>query len=179
MFKWYFHLLHSYGPLAKYIKLRVVDAQECRECFHSPPPKETAIKGSRHASRHVRHARAVMLVGIAYPRWRGKHSRHSRRIHNPQFYVSGTRPIVFMDDASGIYLFPFRRWLYNLWSQKACLHKQLDALLCVWLHDIYNMFSLNQTHWFLKFDDAICINYSRHICLLWYISLRIILVPCV
>ena len=40
----------------------------------SPPPisKETASELSRHASRHVRHARAVMHVGIAKPRWRGK-----------------------------------------------------------------------------------------------------------
>ena len=34
-----------------------------------------------------------MHVGIANPRWRGKRSRHSRRMRNPQFYVSGKRPI--------------------------------------------------------------------------------------
>ena len=33
-------------------------------------------------------ARAVMHVGIANPRWRGNRSRHSRRMRNPQFYVS-------------------------------------------------------------------------------------------
>ena len=40
----------------------------------SPPPtsKETACYRSRHASRHVRDARAVMHVGIANPRWPGK-----------------------------------------------------------------------------------------------------------
>ena len=52
---------------------------------------------SRHASRHVRHARAVMHVGIAYPRCRGKHSRHSRLMRNPQFYVSGKRPIPWIN----------------------------------------------------------------------------------
>ena len=31
--------------------------------------------------------------GIANPPWRGKHSRHSRRKRNPQFYVSGKRPM--------------------------------------------------------------------------------------
>ena len=53
----------------------------------SPPPtsKETASKRSRHASRHVRHARAVMHVGIAYPRWRGKRSRHSRRMRTRNY----------------------------------------------------------------------------------------------
>ena len=34
-----------------------------------------------------------MHVGIAHPRWQGKRSRHSRRMHNPQFYVSIKRPI--------------------------------------------------------------------------------------
>ena len=61
----------------------------------SPQPtwKEYASSRSRHASRHVRHVRAVMHVGIANPLWRGKRSRHSRRMHNLQFYVSGKRPI--------------------------------------------------------------------------------------
>ena len=35
-----------------------------------------------------------MHVGIANLRWRGKRSRHSRCMRNPQFYVSGKRPIV-------------------------------------------------------------------------------------
>ena len=33
-----------------------------------------------------------MHVGIAKPRWRGKRSRHSRRMRNPQFCVSGKKP---------------------------------------------------------------------------------------
>ena len=43
----------------------------------------TAGYRSRHASRHVRHTR-----------WPGKRSRHSRRTRNPQFYLSGKRPMV-------------------------------------------------------------------------------------
>ena len=39
------------------------------------------------------YAGAVMHVEITNPRWRGKRSRHSRRMRNPQFYVSGKRPI--------------------------------------------------------------------------------------
>ena len=34
-----------------------------------------------------------MHVGIANSRWRGKGSRHSWRMRNPQFYVSGKRPM--------------------------------------------------------------------------------------
>ena len=35
-----------------------------------------------------------MLVGIVNLRWRGKRSRHSWRMRNPQFYVSAKRPMV-------------------------------------------------------------------------------------
>ena len=60
--------------------------RECRERFPPPPiSKETASLRSRHASRHVRDARAVMHVGIAYLRWRGKRSRHSRRMRTCNF----------------------------------------------------------------------------------------------
>ena len=60
---------------------------------------DTVGKRSRHASWHVRDARAVMHAGI--PKiavsfevgGRAKRSRHSRRMRNPQFYVSGKRPI--------------------------------------------------------------------------------------
>ena len=69
--------------------------RECRKRFPRPPTsRETGSYRSRHASRHVRHARAVMHAGIANPRCRGKRSRHSRRMRNPQFYVSGKRPMV-------------------------------------------------------------------------------------
>ena len=86
--------LLSYGPLTRYVKLLVAHAPGMPGTF-SPQPtsKETASQRSRHASRHVRHTRAVMHVRIANPQWRGKRSRHSRRMRNPQFYVSGKRPI--------------------------------------------------------------------------------------
>ena len=85
-------LAKSYhGPLTRYAKLRVAHAPGT--C--SPPPisKESASWRPRHASRHVRDARAVRHVGMANLRWRGKRSRHSRRMRNPQFYVSDKRPI--------------------------------------------------------------------------------------
>ena len=49
-----------HGPLAIYVKLWVRMRRECRERF-----PVTAGKRSRHASRHVRQARAVMHAGIA------------------------------------------------------------------------------------------------------------------
>ena len=46
-----------------------------------------------------------MHVGIANPRWRGKRPRHSRRMRNPQCYVSGKRPMdqVFPEWSVTIY----------------------------------------------------------------------------
>ena len=69
------------GPLARYAKLRIAHALGMPATF-SPPQisNGTASKRSRHALRHVRHARAVMHVGIAKPWRRGKRSRHSRRM---------------------------------------------------------------------------------------------------
>ena len=80
------------GPRSRCVKLRVVHAPGMPETF-SPPPtsKETHSYRSRYASRHVRHARAVNHVGFANPRWRGKRSRHSRRMRNPQLCVSSKR----------------------------------------------------------------------------------------
>ena len=83
-----------HGPLTRYVKLRIAHAPGMPATF-SPPStsKENDSKRSRHAFRHMRHARAVMHVGITNPRWRGKRSRHSRRMRNPQFYVSDKRPM--------------------------------------------------------------------------------------
>ena len=54
----------SNGPLVKYVKLRVRMRRECEPVFPA-----TAGKQSRHASRHVRHARAVMHAGIVNSRF--------------------------------------------------------------------------------------------------------------
>ena len=35
-----------------------------------------------------------LISGFRWSWWRGKRSRHSRRMHNPQFYVSGKGPII-------------------------------------------------------------------------------------
>ena len=79
------------------MKLRVAHALGMPGTFSPPPtPKEASCKRPRHASRHVRHARAVMHVRIANPQWLGKRSRYFWRMHNPQFYVSGKRPMNFL-----------------------------------------------------------------------------------
>ena len=36
-----------------------------------------------------------LTSGFLWSQWRGKHSRHSRCMRNPQFYVSGKRPMLW------------------------------------------------------------------------------------
>ena len=78
----------------KFVKMQVAHASGMPGTF-SPPQtwKETIIWRSQHASRHVHHAGVVMHVGIANQQWRGKRSQHSQRMLNPQFHVSGKRPM--------------------------------------------------------------------------------------
>ena len=81
-----------------HVKLRVVHLPGMPGTSSPPPTStETATWRPRHASRHVRHARVVMHVWIAYPRWRGKRFRYSRGMRNPQFYVSGKRPVAWFN----------------------------------------------------------------------------------
>ena len=47
-----------------------------------------------------------MHIGIANPRWWGKLSRHLRRIRDPQFTVSGKRPILVVVHSSLISQIP-------------------------------------------------------------------------
>ena len=59
----------------------------------------TALKGNRGLRSGMHHgtcftARAVVHAGIVNLRWRGKRSRHSRRMRNLQFCVSGKMPIA-------------------------------------------------------------------------------------
>ena len=69
-----------HGHLARYVQLRVRMRRECREGLfrHRLQRKPLAIDPGR----------------IANPRWWGKRSRHSRWMRNPQFYVSGKRPMA-------------------------------------------------------------------------------------
>ena len=87
------HLLH--GPLARYVKLRVAHALEMRGTF-SPPPRVSNT--DMHRGTCVTHVSWCMPgslnIGFLWIEWRWKRSRHSRRMRNPLFYVSGKRPMA-------------------------------------------------------------------------------------
>ena len=82
------------GPLARYVRLRVAHAPGIPGTF-SPPP--------RVSDPDMHHDTCVMQVSLCmsgsltsnflWSRWQEKRSRHYRRMRNPQFYVSGKRPM--------------------------------------------------------------------------------------
>ena len=84
-----------HGPLARYVKLRVVDAPGMPGTFFLPP---RVSDPDMHHGTCVTHVPWCMLGsltgGFLWSQWRGKRSRHSWYMRNPQFYVSGKRPMV-------------------------------------------------------------------------------------
>ena len=65
-----------HGPLARYVKLRLAHPPGMPRSF-SPSPRVNDPQ---------------LTSSFLWSWWRGKRSQHSRRMRNPQFYVSGKRP---------------------------------------------------------------------------------------
>ena len=83
------------GPLARYANLRVRMRRKCRERFprHHRQAIPTCI--TARASRTCRDACRDRQLTVSFEiGGGGKRSRHSRRMRNLQFYVSGKRPMV-------------------------------------------------------------------------------------
>ena len=80
------------GLLVRYVKLRVAHVPRT---FSLPP--RVCDPGMHHGTS-MKHMPCCMLgslsCGFLWSRCRGKRSRHPRSMRNPQFYVSGKRPMV-------------------------------------------------------------------------------------
>ena len=96
------------GPLARYIKLQVAHAPEIPGTFFSPPQVSDPDMHHGTCVTHVPWCMPGSLTSsFLWSPWRGKRSRHSRRMRNPQFYVSGERhmgPIWLFINVTGIRL---------------------------------------------------------------------------
>ena len=83
------------GPLTRYVKLWVAHAPGMLGMF-SPPSRVS--DPDKHHGTCVKHVPGFMSGslnnGFLWSWRRGIRSRHSRRKRNPQFYVSGKRPIL-------------------------------------------------------------------------------------
>ena len=86
---------HSHGPLTRYVKLRVAHAPGMPGTFSPSPRVSDPDMQHGTCARHVPWCMpGSPTTGFLWNQWRGKRSRHSRRMYNPQFYVSGKRPMA-------------------------------------------------------------------------------------
>ena len=99
----------------------------------SPPPRVS--DPDMHHGKCLTHVPWCMpgslTNGFLWSQWRGKRSRHSGRMRNPQFYVSGKRPMV--------------RYCTHRYSDKG--KSTLDRLWAherhaIYLHDICEYFTI-------------------------------------
>ena len=78
-----------HGPLTRYVNCELRMRRECRECFHRHRLQRKPLvsnPGMDHGTctTHV----PWCMSGSQNPRWWEKHSQHSRRMCNRQYYVS-------------------------------------------------------------------------------------------
>ena len=73
--------------------------RECRKRFPRHPLQRKPLV----CDPGMHHGTCVTHVGIASPRGCGKRSRHPRRMRNPQFYVSGKRPMLTVMNRAASY----------------------------------------------------------------------------
>ena len=97
LMKWHPNIVafqRVYGPLARYIKLRVAHGPGMLRTFYPSP--WVSDPGIQH-STFVTHVLCCMpwslISGFLSGRWREKRSWPPRRMRNPQFYISGKRPM--------------------------------------------------------------------------------------
>ena len=131
----------KHGPLSGYVKLRVAHAPGMPGTF-SPPPW-ISDPGMHHGMciTHVPWCMPRSLIsGFLWSRWRGKRSRRSRRMRNPQFYISGKRPIDNSCSwleviATFAFLFPVDP-VVDIYSSNAPVHYPIDEQ-ATYLTDLY------------------------------------------
>ena len=106
---------YDYGLLARYLKLRVAHAPGMPGTF-SPPPRVS--DPDMHHGTCVRHVPWCMpgslTRGFLWSHWRGKRSRHSRRMRNPQTCVYGKRSMGVVSHLIDMR----RRWRWLKWGCK-------------------------------------------------------------
>ena len=85
----------AHGPLTRFIKLRIAHAPRMPGTFYLLPGISDPGMHPGTCVTHVPWCMPGSLTsGFPWSTWQGKRSRHSRRILNPQFYVSGKKPMA-------------------------------------------------------------------------------------
>ena len=106
--------------------------QECRERFprHRLHRKQPVSDPGMHHGTCVTHVLWCMSGLLSRPQWRGKHYRHPRRMRNPQFCVSGKRPMVLNIQDEWVHLLN-EEWLQMIACAISILKNFGDADICL------------------------------------------------
>ena len=130
--------------------------------------------------------------GFIRSRWRGKRSRHSRCMRNPQFYVSGKRPMILViidgimtswhGDAFRIIGSYSREPLVHRWylSQRTC-DAELDDFSVVFLNELWNKLLDKQSScWRFQTTCRSCdvIKLNEMMTVVWTIKRTVALMVC-
>ena len=75
-------------------QLRKIAGCACAENAGNVFPPPWVSDPDRHHGTCVMRMPGSLTSGFILSRWRGKCSRHYRRMRNPQYYVSGKRPML-------------------------------------------------------------------------------------
>ena len=148
----------SHGPLARYVKLRVAHAPGMPGTFSPPPGVSDPDMHRGTCVTHVPWCMTGSLTsGFPLSRWRGKRSRHSRRMRNPQFHVSVKSPTEVVVESVVVWWSVVRttclRW---------CGVRLRFSIECPWLGKIWcNTYSwLRTTSLLLAHSSVILTNAS-------------------
>ena len=121
----------DHGPLTRYVNCELRMRRECRECF----PHHRFQRKSLVSDPDIHHGTCA-----TWCMWRGKCSRHSRRMRNPQFCISGKRPIGVKLHSNGTVFIEERMMLLKMSSVKWQPFCLCFSVLIIMI--ISNMFSL-------------------------------------
>ena len=93
------------GPLTRYAKSQVAHAPGMPGTFSPQPRVSDPDMHHGTCATHVPWCMPGPLSsGLLWSWWCGKRSRHSRRLRNLQFFVSGKRPMAYCRQLIGHYL---------------------------------------------------------------------------
>ena len=114
-----------HGSLARYVKLWVAHAPGMPGTFS--PPLQVSDPDMHHGTcvSHVPWCLPGSLTsGFLWNRWRGKSSRHSRRMRIQQFYVSSKRPIMVLEE--------YPHYAHTRSHIRTHTHLNMLYVACIW-----------------------------------------------
>ena len=95
------------------------------------PPQRASDPDMRHGTWCMP---GSLTSGFLWTRWRGKRSRHSRCMRNPQIYVSGKRPMMVIYVSSCFreccFFFEDTRCLLGLFFPKMFSFRNVQSIWC-------------------------------------------------